>query len=352
MLKKVFYSIVIIVIALLVIGLFLPREVHVERSIVIERPAPTVFALVDGYATFNAWSPWAVQDPTASYQVSGPDRGVGARMEWEGDPRLTGRGEQEIVLSEPYRLVRTRLRFDQQGEADSYFALQAVDAGTRVTWGFDTDLTEGQSALSGLVARYFGLFFDRWIGTDYERGLSNLKAFAEELPDVDISGLDAEILDVEPVEILYIETGSRQDPGDVANALADAYQKIMGFILEHNLETSAQPMAITRAWDENGYAFDAAIPAGTNGLDPDGEVQAGWSPSGHAVRVIHRGPYDRMKPTYDRLAAYMAVHGLKEGSVSWEQYISDPGATPEDELVTHIYFLLEGEPGPDLQEKD
>jgi effector-binding domain-containing protein len=36
----------------------------------------------------------------------------------------------------------------------------------------------------------------------------------------------------------------------------------------------------------------------------------------------------------------MAAHGLQEGTLSWEHYISDPGETPEQDLVTHIYFQL------------
>jgi hypothetical protein len=39
----------------------------------------------------------------------------------------------------------------------------------------------------------------------------------------------------------------------------------------------------------------------------------------------------------------MAAHGLKEGRVSWEHYISDPGQTPAGEIITHIYFLIETE---------
>jgi effector-binding domain-containing protein len=38
----------------------------------------------------------------------------------------------------------------------------------------------------------------------------------------------------------------------------------------------------------------------------------------------------------------MAAHGLVEGRVSWEHYISDPNSTAPAELVTHIYFLVEG----------
>ena len=57
--------------------------------------------------------------------------------------------------------------------------------------------------------------------------------------------------------------------------------------------------------------------------------------------MIHHGPYDQMSPSYEKLAAYMAINRLKEGRVSWEHYISDPGQTPASEIITHIYFQIE-----------
>ena len=80
--------------------------------------------------------------------------------------------------------------------------------------------------------------------------------------------------------------------------------------------------------------------AGTLAAKSD-TVLRGVSPKGRAVRVVHRGPYATMSASYEKLAAYMAVHGLKEGRVSWEHYISDPTTTAEDELLTHIYFLVD-----------
>lgn len=341
MIKKIFYFIVIVLVMFVAIGFFLPREVHVERSVTIDRPTSTVFALVNGYSTFNIWSPWAARDPSAVFDISGPESGLGAHMEWNGDPRLTGKGSQEIIESTPWSLVRSRLSFDQQGEAMAFFSLAELPGGTRITWGFDTDLTAGQNLAGGLMARYFGLLFDRWIGGDYEVGLTNLKTFAESLPNVDFSELDVEILEVEPVDILFVEKGSSPDSKDIAEPLASAYQEIMGFMVANEIAMAAQPMTITRAWDESGYAFDAAIPVIMKEVELSGNVQAGVSPSGRVVRVIHHGPYDRMMPTYEKLSAYMRAHGLEEGSVSWEQYISDPGQTAADELITHIYFMIE-----------
>ena len=314
---------------------------HVERSIEIDRPDSTLFTLLNSFATFSTWSPWSERDPSIIYQYSGPASGTGARINWSGDPRLSGSGWQEIIESKPSSLVRMQLDFDQQGRANSYFQIDPSASGTLVTWGFDINLVEGQGFFGSLLARYFGLFFDRWIGTDYEQGLVRLKAFAESLPATDFSGLEVEIVEAEPLDILYIVTDSRSEAGGVAASLAIAYQEITSFMAEHSIEIQAQPMAITRSWDARDYEFDAAIPVLTTDVELSGNVRAGKSPSGRAVRVVHRGPYDRMSPSYEKLSAYMAVHGLKEGRVSWEHYISDPGQTPADEIITHIYFLIE-----------
>ncbi len=343
MFTKVLYTIVIAIVIFVITGLFLPRTVHVERSIEIERPASTLFTLLNSFSAFSTWSPWSERDPTIDYQYSGPASGTGARMDWSGDPRLSGSGWQEIIESKPPSLVRMQLDFEQQGLANSYFQIDPVASGTMVTWGFDTDLVAGQGFFGSLLARYFGLFFDRWIGSDYEKGLVRFKAFAESLPATDFSGLDVEIVEAEPLDILYIVTDRGLGTGGIAASLAAAYQEISAFMAEHSIEMSSQPMAITRAWDAKDYEFSAAIPVTTSDVETSGNVRAGKSPSGRAVRVIHRGSYDHMSPSYEKLSAYMAVHELKEGRVSWEHYISDPGQTPADEVITHIYFLIENE---------
>ena len=206
------------------------------------------------------------------------------------------------------------------------------------------------------MARYFGLLFDRWIGSDYEQGLTSLKALAESMPNADFSDLDVAVVDVAPVDILYVSSVVGVQPRDIADSLAQAYQQIRTFIHDHHIEVSGQPLAISHTVEESGVAFDAAIPVTLpdgGGLLGDGvldwadaaaaSVHRGVSPSGRAIRAIHRGSYSRMRSTYEKLAAYMQAHGLREGTVSWEQYVSDPSQTPEEELLTHIFFMLEAD---------
>jgi len=326
-------------------GFFLPRYVHVERSLEIERPPAPVFALINSYKTFASWSPWAERDPDAHYEFTGPEAGVGARMSWSGDPRLVGSGWQEITESVPHSLVRTRLFFDQQGAAESYFQLEETENGVMVTWGFDSDLSGGQSFLGGLLARYFGLMFDRWIGSDYEQGLARLKAYAESLPVARPPRAEIEMVQVEPQTILFVQVGEPGGGGldkgiGLAESLDEAFIQIEAYMEEQAIVAAGRPMVINHSGGENGYELLAAIPieAAPDELAP--HIMAGTSPTGPAVRIIHRGPYSGMVTSYQKLTAYMDVHDLTEGEYSWEHYISDPAETPENELVTYIFYQV------------
>jgi len=341
MFKKIFYLVVITCFIFVIVGLFLPSDVHLERSIGINRPPSTVFALLNGFSTFSAWSPWSQRDPDTVFSYSGPLFGAGAHMSWRGDPRLVGSGWQEITASEPFSSIRLKLELDQVGTAYPYFQLQPIGPGVTLTWGFDMNLVENQEFLTGILMKYFGLFFDSWIGTDFEQGLVRFKAFAESLPAGDFSDIDVAIVDVEPLDILYVTMGGRESAGGIAAGLEAAYREISALMTAQSIQNRAQPMAITRAWDEENYEFEAAIPIPPVAVELTGRVRAGKSPAGRAVRMVHRGPYESMPASYGKLAAYMAVHGIKEGRISWEHYISDPAKTPPGEAITHIYFLIE-----------
>jgi len=341
--KKVGFIVFFLVAVFVVTGYLLPKEVHVERSITVDRPASMMFELLNSYRDFQSWSPWAKRDSKAEFIISGPDSGVGARMSWIGDPQLVGSGWQEIVASKPYELINIKLDFDAQGVADTGFILIPDGDATRITWFFDSDLTKGVNYLDSFLARYFGLLFDRWVGGDYEQGLANLKKYAESLPVSDFSKMEIELVDVAAQDILFVTAISSKDPADVANAMAEAYAEISGFMNQEDISMAGQPMAITRNWEEVSYQFDAAIPVSFIPADLPGNIRSGKSPTGPAVRAIHHGAYDQMMPTYEKLAAYMSAHGLSQGAVSWEHYISDPGTTAPPDMITRVYIMLEAD---------
>jgi effector-binding domain-containing protein/uncharacterized protein YndB with AHSA1/START domain len=314
--------------------MLLPRHSHVQRGIVIEAPRATVFALVDGFKQFNKWSPWKAKDPNAKYTIEGPEFGVGAKQSWVGDPKTVGSGSQEIIEVKPVESVTSRLDFGDQGSATATMAFAPEGNGTQVTWSLDADNGAGP------IGRWFGLLMDHWVGPDYEKGLANLKALAESLPKTDFADLMVTTVDVTPVTVAYIPSQSSKDTAEIGDAIGAAYTKIVAFMKTQGLQQSGPPITINTRWDDTGYDFDAAIPvdkAPTKDVPADSQVKVKQTYGGKALKIVSKGPYGGLPPSYAKLEAFMAARGYESAGPSWDEYVSDPGTTPEADLTMNIY---------------
>src|SRR5512133_1255803 len=109
LLKGLFVAVVALIAIFVLVGFFLPKVATVERSATIAASPATIYGLADGFSRFNEWSPWASLDPATKYTYTGPERGVGARMEWASDNPDVGRGSQEVIAVEPDRSVTSAL---------------------------------------------------------------------------------------------------------------------------------------------------------------------------------------------------------------------------------------------------
>lgn len=333
--KRIAIGLISLIVLLTIVGALLPRRAHVERSIDIGAPPANVFTVLNGFHVFDRWSPWAGLDPDIQYKYSGPWSGVGARMDWQSSSPQIGTGSESIISSEPYKHIALTLDFENAGKADAAFELSATPDGTHMVWSFDADFGWN------LLARYGGVLFDRRIGADYDSGLKNLQRFMASLPKTDLAGADIQLLQMQPVSIVYVSGKTTTDGRDVANAEDKAYAQVKAFIAIHKLKVTGAPMAVTRVWDpaHNDYEFDAAIPAAWDTLTvpADSPVKLGQTLGGTVVLATYTGPYSGTGKIYDQISAWLAANGLTATGLTWEQYMNDPAATPDAQLVTKIY---------------
>lgn len=306
---RIFFAFAVVALLLAAIGLLLPRHVTVERSVVISAPAPTVFALVNGFTHFNRFSPWAARDPATAYTFTGPQFGKGAAMEWRGEHPEVGSGRQQVIESEPYEKVVTALDFGDAGEGRAAFLLDEVENGTRVTWRFETDFGYNP------VYRWMGLMFDRWLGPDYERGLGNLKAIAESYPDVDIRGLDVERVAVTPERLLYIDRTTSMDTESFAASLAEAFGALTTYAQINELEPRTRLLILRGTNTEKSSItlnVALAIPTGSRLTYPNPGISQGRLDENPALRTFIR----ELEPAglvalNQRMKLYAALHGLE-----------------------------------------
>jgi effector-binding domain-containing protein len=342
-LKRLVLFVLVLVVALIGVAFFLPNTAHVERSITIARPPSIVFAVLDSYRRFNDWSPWAAKDPNAHYTITGPVAGVGAKQSWQGDPKTVGSGSQEIVESKPNESVTTALDFGDMGKARARFILSSDGKGTRVKWTLDT---QAPLALDGqliwnAIGRYMGFFMDGMVGPDYETGLAKLKTLVETFPDVDISGVSGDAVVLAPRKIYFVSASSGTDADSAKAVLTEAYGKLGKYLHDNGLSMQGAPMTITTSYDRSGWKFDAAIAVDRNDTATREDIQSGATYGGNAVQFTHVGPYDKIGDTVTKAFAWLSVQGYKARDRLIEEYISDPGKTPPEQLQTKLTIPVE-----------
>ena len=94
-LKYILLFIVAIIAIVLIAGIFISRDFHFERSIVINAPKEKVWQNVGTLAGMDKWSPWNVRDPHMQKSITGQDGTVGATSTWKGNKDV-GSGSQTI----------------------------------------------------------------------------------------------------------------------------------------------------------------------------------------------------------------------------------------------------------------
>jgi len=151
-----------------------PNDFRVERRATIAAPAKTVFAHVNDYRKWQAWSPWAKLDPNAKATFEGPASGKGAKFGWKGNDKV-GEGRMEITESRPTDLIRMNLEFIKPMAAKNTteFTFKPEGNGTAVVWTM--------TGTNNFAGKAFCLVMnmDKMVGGDFEKGLASMKAIAE-----------------------------------------------------------------------------------------------------------------------------------------------------------------------------
>ncbi len=174
MFKKILLFILAVIAAVLIYATTRPDTFYVERSIVIQAPPEKLYAIVDDFHQWPAWSPWQTLDPKMKQNYSGSFSGKGAVYAWVGNSKV-GSGSMEILNNTPPSNVHIQLDFlkPMQGSSFTDFNFSPEAGGTRVTW----TMTGPMPYISKVVCIFASM--DKMIGKDFEQGLKNLKTLAE-----------------------------------------------------------------------------------------------------------------------------------------------------------------------------
>lgn len=256
-----------VVVLFLVIALFLPAKRVLTYSIETNRPANTVYDVVNGFHHFRDWNPLLSYDSKMKVDISPDPKALGATLKYDSSKKVVGAGTWTLAEQEPGKKVLYKLETNSIGSNKTMaITIEPVVAKSknitvntknlRVTQQYTVDYGWN------LFGRYAGMYVNRNVGDEMKTGLQKLNAVLVSIPKFDYS-LHSEpfvIGEVPAQNVLVVPTEAKRANDEVILAMNNQ----MGWVkkvMDANGLVSAGPMRIvTTEYTSAAYAFDIVVP--------------------------------------------------------------------------------------------
>ena len=136
--------------------------------------------------------------------------------------------------------------------------------------------------------------------------------------------------------IVYLKGQSKWDAA--FDTLVDAFKSLGEYLDKQGIKPAGPAMTIYTETDDAGFAFKAAVPITSAPENPPkGDIAIGQTPSGKALKFVHRGSYDAMDSTYEAITNYLDDKHLEAKDLFIEEYVTDPVKTDAENLVVNVF---------------
>lgn len=254
-----------------------------------------------------------------------PAAGNGAIYKWDSKNPEVGNGSSTITTCEPNKSVGMRMDFMGERTTTSLFKYEKADGGTKVTWSMDSEL--GMNP----IFKYFGLFMNKMVGPDFERGLNKLKTVAESTPEIMI-----EATNVQEQPIISIRTTCNYK--DIGQTLGQLYGELMGYVQKSGVKMTGSPLAIYYSYSLEKFDLEAALPV-DKVAKPSGRIKSRKIQAGNVVVADYYGAYEGTEKAHQAIDEWVKTNNKTIIGPPWEAYITDPSTEPDTSMwLTKIYY--------------
>lgn len=154
--------------------------------------------------------------------------------------------------------------------------------------------------------------------------------------------MQAETVQTKPQPMIYVRHSVTMDSDEIGRKMGEAFQALGAFLAKEGVAPAGPPLAVYHDYSDSGMTMDVGFPVAAAALGKAaGDIKAGQTPSGKAMKFIHRGPYDKLRDTYGEIEAHFKAEGIPMAPLAWEVYLNDPDSTPEADLITEIFMQVD-----------
>ncbi len=125
-------------------------------------------------------------------------------------------------------------------------------------------------------------------------------------------------------------------------SITKAFERVHEELKRAGIPAAGRPVTVFVQTDDLSFRYEAMVPIAQvpeGRLTLGNEVRFGVTPSGKALRFVHKGPYDDIDSTYETITAYLDAKGVIVKDVFIEEYATDPKDSADPNLEINIFAV-------------
>ncbi|MGV8942718.1 polyketide cyclase [Thermomonas sp.] len=347
---EILISLAIVAALYLIVALVLPSERHLSEKIETNRKMTIVFDSLNSLRRFKAWNPLVLRDPAVKLTYSGPESGVGARLDYVSSNDRIGKGSWEITESIPREKVSYKIDNIERGSnkrtAFDFKPTGRNNRNVEITQTFDVNYGWD------LIGRYAGLYVARHVGDDMKLGLSRIVGMLASVPNVDYAVTGSKMTAPKMVQIpaedlLFVAAGNVDRGNSQIQASLTANTEWIRRVMDANGLEAAGPMRlITTDLGRETYNFDVAQPVRKKGggeigkIDLQGPVQSVHTKPGKAAMASYVGYMAELEAVRNAVRAWAVTAGYEVTDRAYESYKSGIAGSFTENGEFDVYWPL------------
>ena len=131
----------------------------------------------------------------------------------------------------------------------------------------------------------------------------------------------------------------RASLANVGERMHEAFTQLMEHVQSTGATVTGPPFSIYSEMPSEDFTFLTGIPVAP-GVTAGENVELQELPGGEAAVLVHRGPYDTLAASYERLTAWVESSGRTPAAPPREVYLNDARTVSPPELLTQLVMPL------------
>lgn len=327
-LKKIGIGLLILLVLLTIIGLLLPKDIHVSETRTFNAPTNYVFNIMNDLKNAPLYNDWVMKDPKMKLSYGDITMGNGASYSWDSD--MQGKGMITYDKSVSPDSIVAKMIFNESDESKMKYSFTPNGESTNMTWEMHSEM--------GFPYNLFGWFFKYQMRKAYNNSFDNIEQLLGTRLKGNYSGyqINEELIKEKNYIISRDEVAFTNIQKFYSQNLTAIFQKLQ----TETVVMDGMPSGLFFKYDETKGVTDMAVGVPVMEAISIAELSTITLPSSQAIVVDYYGPNDATEKAHYAIENYMRDRNLLSNSPIIEEYVTDvlKEKDPAKWLTKIIYY--------------